>query len=78
MALVSLARLSSTSLMHYKNSVADETEYVKLLSKDSFQSRNWTAAHLRLAEMQVSGKEKGDSKPATKKLLLPQWSLLRL
>ena len=49
----SFARLSSTALMQYKRTVKEEIEVVARLNREEFQSRNWTEAHLRLAEMQV-------------------------
>jgi hypothetical protein len=49
----SFARLSMTALMKYKRSVKEESELVARLNVEEFQSRNWTVAHLRLAEMQV-------------------------
>lgn len=53
-ALMCLARLASTTLSQYKRNLMEEQELVEKLNEESFQSRNWTAAHLRLGEMQVS------------------------
>jgi hypothetical protein len=50
----SLARLASTSLLNYeKRNVKDEMENVAVLNREAMGSRNWTAAHVRLGEMQV-------------------------
>jgi hypothetical protein len=53
-ALMCIARLSSTTLAQYKRDLKEEKAVVEKLNEESFQSRNWTAAHLRFAEMQVS------------------------
>jgi hypothetical protein len=39
--------------MQYDRSVTEEVEHLAVLNRKEFQSRNWTAAHLRLGEMQV-------------------------
>ena len=48
-----LARLASEALQRYDRTSADEEANVAKLSRDSFQSKEWTAAHLRLSEMQT-------------------------
>jgi hypothetical protein len=57
-SFVSLARLSSMGLAQYEEvfgkGVSEEAENVARLTREEFQSRNWTAAHLRLGEMEVS------------------------
>jgi hypothetical protein len=53
-ALMCIARLSSTTLAQYKRNLKEEQAVVEKLNEESFQSHNWTAAHLRFAEMQVS------------------------
>lgn len=53
-ALMCVARLTSTTLAQYKRKLKEEQELVETLNEKSFQSRNWTAAHLRFGEMQVS------------------------
>ena len=53
-ALMCVARLTSTTLSQYTRNLKEEEELVQKLNEESFQSRNWTAAHLRLGEMQVS------------------------
>lgn len=41
--------------MNYQDrNVNEEMELVTHLNRESFGSRNWTAAHVRLGEMQVS------------------------
>eukprot|EP00934_Nitzschia_sp_Nitz4_P008190 Nitzschia sp. Nitz4//scaffold11_size288233//46089//48144//NITZ4_000739-RA/size288233-snap-gene-0.42-mRNA-1//-1//CDS//3329533969//8180//frame0 len=53
-AFVCLSRLTTTSLLQYKNRrVNEELELVRTLNRESFGSRNWTTAHLRLGEMQT-------------------------
>jgi hypothetical protein len=52
-SLMCLARLSTTALMQFSNNVQAQQTLVETLNRDEFQSRNWTAAHVRLGEMQV-------------------------
>jgi hypothetical protein len=59
-ALMFLARLASTALQQYPKNPPQQYEIVAQLNLDAFGSRNWTAAHLRLGEMQVRQKEKKD------------------
>ena len=39
--------------MHHQNSIQDELANVEKLNQEAFQTKKWTAAHLRLSEMQV-------------------------
>ena len=49
-----MARLSSWTLANFERKVSEESRYVaELNNRDTFGSRNWTAAHARLAEMQT-------------------------
>jgi hypothetical protein len=61
-----MARLTSNILANYERNVSAEVHYVEELNRDAFGSRNWTAAHARLAEMQtlqlVSGLSFGQMK----------------
>jgi hypothetical protein len=61
-----MARLTSNILANYERNVSSEVHYVEELNRDAFGSRNWTAAHARLAEMQtlqlVSGLSFGQMK----------------
>jgi hypothetical protein len=47
-----MARLSSGALANFERKVSEEAKYVEELNREAFSSRNWTAAHARLAEMQ--------------------------
>jgi hypothetical protein len=49
----SMARLSSATLANYERKVSEEAQNVAELNREAFGSRNWTAAHARLAEMQT-------------------------
>lgn len=50
----SLARLSSASLANFfERKVSEEAQYVVELNRNAFGSKEWTAAHARLAEMQT-------------------------
>ncbi|KAG7349455.1 SET methyltransferase domain containing protein [Nitzschia inconspicua] len=52
-ALMFLYRLASTALIQYQTSPKEAFNLVvKLNQENSFPGKNWTAAHLRLAEMQ--------------------------
>lgn len=51
-ALMFLGRLASTALMQYQTSVQAEYDRVAELNQGELHSRKWTAAHLRLGEMQ--------------------------
>ena len=51
--LYSMARLSSLALADFERKVSEEAKYVAELNRNAFGSRNWTAAHARLAEMQT-------------------------
>jgi hypothetical protein len=48
-----LARLASEALSRYETPIIDEEDIVARLNRRSFGTKEWTAAHLRLAEMQA-------------------------
>jgi SET domain len=53
-ALMFLYRLSSTALIQYKTTPKEAFDLVAQLNQENaFPGKNWTAAHLRLGEMQV-------------------------
>lgn len=52
-ALACLARLSGVASWRFKPGIEEEMKLVKDLTHDSFQSRLWTAAQLRLGEIQT-------------------------
>ena len=47
-----IARMASTALNRFGVSVEDQRALVSRLNREAFGSHNWTAAHLRLGEMQ--------------------------
>jgi len=53
--LMCVARMAQTALSKFGVSVHDQLDLVSRLNQNSsaFQTRNWTAAHLRLGEMQT-------------------------
>jgi hypothetical protein len=59
--LMCMARLTQTALSRFGVSVADMEDQVTRLNREpgAFQSRNWTAAHLKLGEMQTLEALKG-------------------
>jgi hypothetical protein len=59
--LMCIARLTLTALGRFGVSVADMEDQVTKLNREpgAFQSRNWTAAHLKLSEMQTLEALKG-------------------
>jgi hypothetical protein len=59
--LMCMARLTHTALDRFGVSVADMEDQVTRLNREpgAFQSRNWTAAHLKLGEMQTLEALKG-------------------
>jgi hypothetical protein len=52
-ALACLARLSGLGRWRFKEDENELTEFISKLTKTSHRSREWTAAHLRLGEMQT-------------------------
>jgi hypothetical protein len=52
-ALTCLARLSGASRWRFRQRIDDEMALVKDLTQDSFQSRLWTGAQMRLGEIQT-------------------------
>lgn len=48
-----LARLASEALKRFDTTIADMEDKVTKLNRNSFQTKEWTAAHLTLSEMQA-------------------------
>jgi len=53
-AVMCLARLASTTLIQFQPALEKQERMLRELNANHFQNRNWTAAHVRYGEMQVS------------------------